>query len=144
MAQNINTMSLGQIAAALTKPAEQCIKMPSGAAFANGASQVSINKNAEKGSVFKSVWARVNFMSASKLDAQDIEDKQKPKACPASVPYSTLFRYTSRRDRLEYGFGLVAAAVHGGVIPVWALVFGTLVGKYLSITDLNLVYSGML
>lgn len=131
-------MSLAQ-----QKPAEQCIKMPSGDASPDGVSQMSLSKNAEKGSVFKSAWARFGFMSSSKPDAQDKEEPQKQKAGPASVPYSTLFRFTSRRDKLHYGFGLVAAAIHGGVIPVWALVFGTLVGKYLSITDLSLVYSGM-
>ena len=71
---------------------------------------------------------RFNIFGKGKKEAKDEETDESKKA--KTVSFLSLFRYTSRAERIGMIFACVCAAIHGSALPLFTILFGNVITAF--------------
>jgi ATP-binding cassette, subfamily B (MDR/TAP), member 1 len=72
----------------------------------------------------KSLLARLFGKDKNGKDTADAAEK------PPSVPFFKLFRFTTPVEKLMMAFGCLCAVAHGAMLPLWTIVFGSVINSF--------------
>lgn len=70
------------------------------------------------------------FFARFKKDKTGEDGKEAKEEAP-KVPFRQLFRYTKKIEKLYIFIALIAAAIHGALLPCWTLFFGQIIKDFL-------------
>jgi ATP-binding cassette, subfamily B (MDR/TAP), member 1 len=62
----------------------------------------------------------------------DQQQKAAEKPKPPSVPFRKLFRFTTPVEKAMMAFSVLCAFLHGGMLPLWTIVFGSVIDSFAS------------
>lgn len=84
--------------------------------------------------------ASTSFFARQKGRARKKKDKKSSTTVkesgndgPPPIAFKELFRFTSTIEKGYMLFGVVAAALHGGTMPVWTIIFGDVLKTFGSV-----------
>ena len=58
---------------------------------------------------------------------------------PPKVPFKSLFRFCTSLEKFYIALGLIAAIVHGSLLPIWTIFFGRILESFSTITPENAI-----